>query len=359
VAQVMAASTDVAKGPRMLSGELTDFSLADVLRLLSTTHKSGVLTLHDSGSDACVFVRHGDICLALIDVTRVPFGPRMIMKNIADPETIAAATRTADGTVFGLACALMHGVSDPEAASRLAADDTRETVGWLSQYSTATFNFDPTIAVDAWPFEPLPAEQVLTDIERGAQQWAELREVVGHLSQIPSCVPEPPDAAAFTLTAPQWRIVALVDGQRTIKDLVEVVGLGLLDTGRELAGLVREGLVELVEPGGHSAVEALLRDVPTVDGFSTSPEWMAHDDDLPAHAVSGEPVGAVDGDAGDAVEIPWGPVAQPTEPRQEATPAFREGDDLSVADEHAAPSDVESDANLGLLNRLVGRNRTL
>jgi hypothetical protein len=47
------------------------------------------------------------------------------------------------------------------------------------------------------------------------------------------------------------------------------------------------------------------------------------------------------------------------QPRQEATPAFREGDDLSVADEHAAPSDVESDANLGLLNRLVGRNRTL
>jgi Domain of unknown function (DUF4388) len=35
----------------MLSGDLTDFSLRDVLRLLATTGKSGLLTLHGDGSD--------------------------------------------------------------------------------------------------------------------------------------------------------------------------------------------------------------------------------------------------------------------------------------------------------------------
>jgi hypothetical protein len=324
--------------------------------LLSTTHKSGVLTLHYAGNDAGVFVRDGGICLALIDMTRVPFGPGMIMKNIADRETIAEAARTADGTVFGLACVLMHGVSDIEAASRLVADHTRETVGWLSQYSAATFNFDPTIAVDAWPFEPLATEQVLADIEHDAQKWAELRGVVDHLSQMPSCVPKPPDAATLTLTGLQWRIVALVDGQRTVKDLVEAVGHGLLDTGRELAGVVREGLVELVEPGGHSAVDALLQDVQPVDGFTTSPQWTALGHDAPAQLVSGEPAGGVDSHADDDAEDA---AARPTQPRHEVVLPSREGDALSDADDDAVPSDVVSDANIGLLNRLVGRNRTL
>ncbi|HSK97266.1 MAG TPA: DUF4388 domain-containing protein, partial [Euzebyales bacterium] len=162
----------------MLSGDLTDFSLRDVLRLLATTGKSGLLTLHGAGSDGGVFVRDGGICLALVDVTRVPLGPRMIMTGSVDRETVAAAGRAADGTAFGLACALVRGVADAAAAATLVADHTREAIGWLSQYFAATFEFDPTIAVDAWPLAPLATEQVITDVERVAPHWAELRGVV-------------------------------------------------------------------------------------------------------------------------------------------------------------------------------------
>lgn len=312
----------------MLSGDLTDFSLGHVLRLLSTTGKSGLLTLHGAASDAGVFVRDGGICLALVDVTRVPLGPRMIMSGIADRETVGAAARAADGTVFGLACALVRGVPDADAASALAADHTRETIGWLSQYAAAVFEFDPTIAVEAWPFEPLGTEELLADIERSAHQWTELRGVVDDLSLAPSCVPDLSDGAALSLTARQWRIVALVDGRRTIKELVEAVGLGQLDTGRELAGLVGEGLVELIGPGDHSAVDVLLQDVRTVDAFSLYPAWMARDDDAPEQLVSDAPAGEVDGDARYALQVVDAP----------------------------APPGATSDVDLGLLNRLVGRS---
>ena len=343
----------------MLSGDLTDFSLPDVLRLLSTARKSGVLTLHEPHHDAGVFVRNGAICLALIDVTRVPFGPRMIMKNIADRKTIAATSRTGSRTVFDLACALMRGVPDAEAASGLATDHTLETVGWLSQFSAAMFDFDPTVAVDAWPFEPLATERVVADIERGAPQWAELEGVVDDLSLMPSCVPEPPDAATLELTGRQWRIVALVDGQRTIKDLVEAVGLGVLETGRELAGLVSEGLVELVGPGGRSAVDVLLQDVQTFDGFATSPEWLAYDH-VPAQRVPGEPAGGVHSVAGDAVVVTEDPATQPVQPHQEPVVPSGERDDPVDAGEAApTPADVASDANLGLLNRLIGPGRSI
>jgi hypothetical protein len=339
----------------MLSGDLTGFPLRDLLHLLASTGKSGQLTLHGTGGAGGVFLRDGGICFALLDITRVALGPRLIRTGNADREAVVTAARAADGTAFGLTCGLVRAADDAAAAATIITDHTREAIGWLSQYFAATFEFDPTVAVDAWPFPPFTAAQVLADVERDAPQWADLRAVVEDLSLVPSCLPEPPpDALPLQLTGVQWRLIALIDEQRTTKELVELAGLGYLEVGRELAGLVRDGCVELIRPGAMSAVDVLLADVHTIDAYAISPPWMARDDDVPPRIVTA----AGDGDAGEpltagmADDVPAEPAPEPA-PSQLETPLSRHEDDVTPDTTESAP-----DANVGLLNRLVGRARS-
>ena len=243
----------------MLSGDVQDFALRDVLQLLSTTNKSGLLTLYQAGSSGGVFVRDGGVCLALVDVTRVSLGRRIVAAGLAEAKVVRTTLRAVDSSPFDSVCALMRVVSDAGRARALVAEHTRDAIGWLSQYAEARFTFDPTVRVEAWPFEPLATEDVLAGVERNAAQWAELHAVVGDLSLVPHCAPSPKDSADVTVTTPQWRVVALIDGRRSIRDLTELVGLGQLELCRELGGLVDRGLVELVAPDGrHSAVTPLL-----------------------------------------------------------------------------------------------------
>jgi hypothetical protein len=323
---------------RTLSGELTDFSLQDVLRFLSATDASGVLLLQGAGTDAGMYLRDGRVCLALADVTRVPLGPRLIATGLADKAAVDAARGIGGGTTFGLACALMRTVGDAAAAATLIADHTAEAVGWLSLGSVTAFELDSTVAVKNWPLEPLATDEVLAAAERCAGQWTELRGVISDLSLVPSCVPERVEPAEIGLTARQWRIAAFVDGHRSVKDVLELTGLGQLDAACELKGLVEAGLLEMVAPGGRSIVETIAHDVWAAGPFAVGQPWFAHGDGV--EAVPEPPV------------IERGPLLASRGPD-----APSHADDETAQPPDAVQPDAASDANLRLLNRLIDGNR--
>lgn len=353
----------------MLTGDLSDFSLRNVIDFLAAARKSGLLTLRSSTGDGGVFLRDGRICLALVDVTRVPLGPRMVALGLLDREGLRDAGTAVDGTTFGLACGLMRGASDREAANALAGEHTREAVAWLDQYEHASFVFDCTVAVDAWPFDALPATQILADVEHSAAQWSQLRALIGDLALVPSCVVDPASWAQVDLTGAQWRIIALTDGHRSINDLIELSGLSQLETCRELATLVEHRLVELVRHGGHSGIDLLVSDARAVDAHAFGRAAHALDDasrfNVP-EPVSQGPVRHV-APAG----MPSAPAGSPTVSPAHTDPAAKVRAERSSARSAAAQhqvahdavepatrertrsGDAPSDTNAGLLNRLI------
>jgi hypothetical protein len=227
----------------------------------------------------------------------------------------------------------MRVVSDAGRARALAAEHTRDAIGWLSQYADARFTFDATVKVEAWPFEPLATADVLADLERNAPQWAQLHAVVGDLSLVPRCVPDLKHSADVTVTALQWRVVALVDGHRSVRDLAELVGHGQLELYHELAGLVDRGLVELVAPGGRRAVETLLPDVEQGDVVP----------DVRQQAPVEQP--AVEAPAVEAPAADAPGVAADQHPSAAAEPETT-----------SQPTELAA-ANVGLLDRLIGKGR--
>jgi len=341
----------------MLSGDIADFSLRNVLEFLSAGDKSGLLTIRSGSIDGGVFLRDGEVCLALVDVTRVPLGPRLVALDLVDRETVRDAGAAVDGTTFGLACGLMRVASDADEARNVAGGHTRESIGWLSQHDHASFVFDCTVTVDAWPFDPLPCDELLADAEHSATQWAEMRDVIDDLSCVPSCLVESSSMTEVRLTSAQWRVVALADGRRSINDILELIGLTQLETCRELAGLIAAGLVELVRAGGNSAVDMLLHDVRAVDALAFGRAVPANDE--PSPTTRSLSLSATDPGSGLAITDAGVGTPSTTIPHAGAHPVHKRNAAPDGAGDapSATPAGMPSDVNVGLFNRLIDGGR--
>lgn len=232
-----------------LSGTLETFSLPDVLRLLASTKKTGLLTLEGDRGTGRVWVDDGEIVAADSD----------------------RASGEVDGVVFD-----------------------------LLRFEDGSFEF----AADA-----VPAEDDVTrrDVDgaleaAGAllEEWREIESVVPSLDVWVRLVPE--IDGDVTIGTDQWRVLAHIgtgaSGHRIAGELEQ----GELDVCRQLKDLIDGGLVELDEtaPDAGDSGESARNDLPAFQPPAFAASTIGSSDWTPP-----EPLGP------DAVtEDPWGPDAE-------------------------------------------------
>jgi hypothetical protein len=181
-----------------------------------------------------------------------------------------------------------------------------------------------------------------------------------------SPVPLAPAGDGIALTGEQWRVLSLVDGHRTLADLIELCGIGYLETCRQLRQLVDDGLIEVIASGASSKVQELLA------SYDIAPPVAAAADDgpLPLSRLVGD--GHREADPrltqslelsivgnGEGTDAPLANDAEPSddeaagdaalpdevEPANDAEPVHADLDD----------DDATDDANRQLLRRLMSR----
>lgn len=191
-----------------LSGTLETFSLPDVLRLLSSTKKTGLLALDGDRGTGRVWVEDGDIVAA-----------------------------EADRSVVG---------------------DVDAVLFELLRFDHAAFEFDAGAAAPA-PGEQRAVEAALDLAQERMEEWREIESVVPSLDVRVRMVPELD--AAVEVDPTMWRILARVGTGASGHDVAGHVGQGEFDVCRSLRELVESGLVEVcevTEPGGAPAAHEPL-----------------------------------------------------------------------------------------------------
>ena len=177
-----------------LSGTLETFSLPDVLRLLSSTKKTGLLALDGDRGRGRLWVREGAIVAADAD---------------------RATNEQLEGVAFE-----------------------------LLRFVEASFEFDSgaEAPVDG---DAHAVDDVLAEAESRLAEWREIEAVVPSLDVWVRMVDELDDDR--TVTAPQWRVLAQVGTGASGHDLADRLEQGEYDVCRQLRDLVEEGMVELTE----------------------------------------------------------------------------------------------------------------
>jgi hypothetical protein len=240
-----------------LEGSIDAFSLPDIFQLLSFTKKTGGLHLAHEGADGVVFFTGGQVTGASSDSSRQPLARRLVGSGTVSDEALSAAVDAASaGDGVGVVRALLeHQAVDAELLRRAATDQSVDAVFDLLRWESGDFAF---VMDEANPDDvgvTLAVETVLEDAESRRGSW----EAVSQLVPSAAAVLAMPVvlAADPQVTREEWALLALVDGRRSVADLVDLTGSGQYAVVSTLAALVGRGLLEVrPAPGDQADVDA-------------------------------------------------------------------------------------------------------
>jgi len=262
-----------------LSGTLETFSLPDVLRLLSSTKKTGLLALDGDRGRGRIWVRDGAI-------------------------VGADADRAVEDAVEGVAFELLRFVD-------------------------ARFEFDSGAELDA-DREPRPVDDVLAEAESRLAEWREIEAVVPSLDVWARMVTEVDGDR--TVAPAQWRVLAQVGTGTDGHTLAERLGQGEYDVCRQLRDLIEIGLVELDE-APVTAAPAVVH-APATDAFGDAGASWSTPSEEPTFvepALDQDAVSSLGADLASFVAV--GTVEQP--------PAEPDAEELDEPADTAEENDVE------------------
>ena len=252
-----------------LQGTIETFAIADVLRLLAATNKSGRLQVQGVARAGTVWVDSGKVLAA----------------------------------------------ESPNTPHERA---TAEVVFQLLRIDRGSFRFE----LDRSPAqagEPIEIETALSEAEGMLGEWRELERLVPSVDARVSLRTELGEPSV-TVSAEQWKTIGAVGGGRTVSALGDALGSGELATVRSVAQLVDLGLVDIgvTEPDTEAA---------SATAHATLPDEAAPAADAaPADAAPARPA---DAGAPTSVVDPAGPPPPPAPPEAEEGEARRRLDALA------------------------------
>jgi hypothetical protein len=239
-----------------LEGSLDAFSLPDIFQLLSFTNKTGGLHLAHDGSDGVVFFAGGSITGASADSSRQPLARRLVGSGTVHDDALRAAVDAAQtGEGVGVVRALLEQQAvDHDLLRQAATDQAVDAVFDLLRWTTGDFAFvvDETNPDDVGI--ALSVEAVLTDADARRSTWETVSQVVPSSRAVlamPVVLPVEPQ-----ISREEWSLLALVDGRRTVADLVDLTGSGQYAVVSTLAALVQRGLLEVRPAADEEGAEA-------------------------------------------------------------------------------------------------------
>ena len=228
-----------------LQGKLETFRLPDVLNLLCTSRKTGTLAVTHAEKQAALFFRDGNLIFASANQEQFRLGSILLRtrKITSAQRDRIDALMTRDGGRFGQR-ALEEGILTDAQLNDFLKVQVSEIVFDALLWHDGTFAFHEelnlpehavTIAIDL--------KNLMMEGARRIEEWEQCARLLPDPQMIFRVVTAPRDEK-ITLTADEWKVLFLINGQRTIDDLVRESNEDPLHVYRVLYGLFANKLIE-------------------------------------------------------------------------------------------------------------------
>jgi tetratricopeptide (TPR) repeat protein len=139
-----------------------------------------------------------------------------------------------------------------------------ELVGWSEGY----FSFEEG-KHGAWPTEAesrVPTGLILMEAARRTDEWSRIEKKITHLGLVPRLAPVVDSAAPLDLLPAEWEILAIIDGERSVRDLAAGLGRPEFEIARTLFGLATAGIIVLEDPARRAVESIAAAELPILLG---------------------------------------------------------------------------------------------
>jgi hypothetical protein len=248
----------------VLEGDLGDFTLPDILKLLAFTNKTGRLGIVTDGVRGRVDLVKGQLRDASADADHLPLARRLLGRRLLDGATLQRLLGDAEALPTDLQLAQQLVSHDEEAATAVGEvleAQALDAVFDLLRWSSGTFRFESATEVgdtDTSPELALTVDTALAEAERRLGAWTEIRDRTGPGDAVVTV--GRPAEASVQVDADGWQLIGLADGTRTIDELSVLCGRGQFETRSTIAELLALGVVSVGTDGSSGSTDGLLAD---------------------------------------------------------------------------------------------------
>jgi len=230
-----------------IEGNLAHVGLADICQLLAMGRKVGCLTVSNRPHYGSIYFENGRVTYAFVANRPDRLGGLLVSNGAVTAEQLEAAVETQGREPARRLGEILVDTGSLERAKleHFISIQIEEAVYHLFAWTEGTFRFEP----EERPNEEevmvvsVNTEGLLLEGARRVDEWGLIEKKIPSLDLIFSVEHLPGEDDDVELTANQERILPLLDGDRTVDDLVDVSGLVEFDTAKALYGLLQAGYV--------------------------------------------------------------------------------------------------------------------
>lgn len=240
-----------------LEGNLRDFSIADVFRLLASGNKTGALHLERSGANATVWFKQGRVFFATSDAHRESLGRRLVRAGVISEKQLRQALglqkiQTGEKAGRRLGQILVEeGYLEPRVLESVIQEQIHDTLFELFRWEEGELRFEPDEVCENEDIGiSVSVENIIMEASRRLEMWDRIRQKIPDADVEFVMAAAPGDKSAeIHLKPKEWMILCYLHGGRSVRELVELTGYDEFETSRILYGMYSAGLVERLGEG--------------------------------------------------------------------------------------------------------------
>jgi CheY-like chemotaxis protein len=232
----------------ILEGDLSSVSVEEILELFFVSAKPATLYLFSEEKEGMVCCANGGVVWAKVRGYGEAFGGLLLKSGLISEDALSLAlndqqTRFTDKKLGEIL--VSSGVITPDDVKRTLITQVTSAVFELIVWKQGSFRVEEGLPViPAFLDPPLDGITVLMESARRLGEQTNLHIEFPDMESVPHLASSKPDAE-FTLEADEWRILTLINGKRSLREIITLSHLTSFDALEVLHSLHKRGIFTL------------------------------------------------------------------------------------------------------------------
>lgn len=237
-----------------LEGNLRDFSLEDMFRLLATGRKSGTLHLEQPGAEGKVCFKKGRVFFASSNWHRESLGRRLVRAAVISEKQLRQALglqkiqkKEKAGRRLGQIL-VDEGYLDAKILENFIQEQINDTLFDLFRWDDGELRFEADELCEEEDIGiSVSVENIIMEASRRLELWGRIRQKIPSLETEFIMASAPGDKSMeIHLKPKEWMLLCYLHGGRSVAELVGLTGYNDFETAKILYGMYSAGLIEKV-----------------------------------------------------------------------------------------------------------------
>ncbi|MDO8915003.1 MAG: DUF4388 domain-containing protein [Coriobacteriia bacterium] len=237
-----------------LEGNLKDFTLTDMFRLLASGRKSGTLHLEHPEAQGKVCFDKGRVFFASSNWNRESLGRRLVKSGVISEKQLRQALglqkiQKKEKASRRLGQILVdEGYLESKVLENFIQDQINDTLFDLFRWDEGNLRFEPDENCEDEDIGiAVSVENIIMEASRRLEIWNKIREKIPSMSTAFTMAAAPGDKSMeIHLKPKEWMLLCYLHGRRTVRELIELTGYNDFETAKILYGMFSVGLIDKV-----------------------------------------------------------------------------------------------------------------